>query len=71
MPKFNEMAREAGRDPASIEVSLFGLGDNLDRIKRLKDMGVARVVPMVPAEKSDKVLPLIDRWADIMRQVNG
>jgi alkanesulfonate monooxygenase SsuD/methylene tetrahydromethanopterin reductase-like flavin-dependent oxidoreductase (luciferase family) len=71
LPKFHEMAREAGRDPASIEVSLFGLGDNLDRLKRLADIGVTRVVPMFPPEKADTVLPIIDRWTKIMQQVNG
>ena len=71
IPKFREMAREAGRDPASIEISLFGLGENLDQVKRFADMGVARVVPMFPPEKADKVLPMVDRWAAIMRQING
>ena len=71
LPKFQDMAREAGRDPASIEISLFGLGEDLDRVKRFKDMGVARVVPMFPPEKANKVLPILDRWAAIKRQVNG
>ncbi len=65
------MALEAGRDPASIEVSVFGLGENFDRVKRLADMGVTRVVPMFPPEKADTVLPLIDRWTKIMGQING
>jgi probable F420-dependent oxidoreductase len=71
LPKFRDMAREAGRDPGTIEISLFGLGENLDRVKRLADMGVSRVVPMFPPEKADTVLPLVDRWTNIMRQVNG
>ena len=71
LPQFHAMAKEAGRDAASIEVSLFGLGDNLDQIKRFAEMGVARVVPMFPPEKADKVLPIIDRWTKIMQQVNG
>jgi probable F420-dependent oxidoreductase len=71
LPKFHEMAREAGRDPASIEISSFGLAEDLDRLKRLAEAGVARVVPMFPPEKADKVLPLLDRWAEIMRAVNG
>ena len=70
LPKFREMAKEAGRDPASIEITSFGLGEDLDRVKRLAEMGVARVVPMFPPEKADKVLPIIDRWTNIMRQVN-
>ena len=38
--------------------------------KRLAEMGVARIVPMFPPEKADKVLPIIDRWTNIMRQVS-
>ena len=40
-------------------------------MKRLNEMGVARVVPMFPPEKADKVLPIVDRWTKIMKQVNG
>jgi probable F420-dependent oxidoreductase len=70
LPKFRDMAKEAGRDPASIEITSFGLGEDVDRMKRLAEMGVARVVPMFPPEKADKVLPIIDRWTNIMRQVS-
>jgi probable F420-dependent oxidoreductase len=68
LPKFREMAREAGRD---IEITSFALGEDVDRVKRLHDMGVTRVVPMFPPEKADKVLPIVDRWMKIMQQVNG
>jgi hypothetical protein len=44
---------------------------DLDRVKRLAEMGVTRVVPMFPPEKADRVLPIVDRWTKIMRQVNG
>jgi alkanesulfonate monooxygenase SsuD/methylene tetrahydromethanopterin reductase-like flavin-dependent oxidoreductase (luciferase family) len=46
LPKFREMAREAGRDPALIEITSFGLGEDLDRVKRLADAGVARIGPL-------------------------
>jgi probable F420-dependent oxidoreductase len=71
LPKFREMAQEAGRDPNSIEISLFGLGEDIDALKRFAEMGVARVVPMFPPERADTVLPIVDRWTKIMRQVNG
>ena len=58
-------------DPASIEITSFGLGEDVDRVKRLAEMGVTRVVPMFPSEKADAVLPIVDRWTKIMRQVNG
>jgi alkanesulfonate monooxygenase SsuD/methylene tetrahydromethanopterin reductase-like flavin-dependent oxidoreductase (luciferase family) len=70
LPKFREMAREAGRDAASIEITLFGLGEDLERVKRLAELGVSRVVPMFPPEKADTVLPMVDLWTNIMRQVN-
>ena len=70
LPKFREMARAARRDPASIENTQFALAEDPDRVKRLNEMGVARVVPMFPPEKADKVLPIVDRWTKIMQQVN-
>jgi hypothetical protein len=33
------MARQAGRDPASIDITSFGLREDLDRVKRLAEMG--------------------------------
>ena len=65
------MAQEADRDPPSIEITLFGLAEDIDRLKRLADMGVARVVPMFPPEQADTVLPIIDRWTKLMRRVNA
>jgi probable F420-dependent oxidoreductase len=68
LPKFREMAREAGRE---IEITSFAIGEDLDRVKRLNEMGVTRVVPMFPPERADKVLPIVDRWTKIMQRVNG
>jgi hypothetical protein len=61
------MAREAGRDAAAIEITSFALGEDPDRVKRLNEMGVTRVAPMFPPEKADKVLPIVDRWTNIMQ----
>jgi probable F420-dependent oxidoreductase len=71
LPKFRDMVREAGRNSASIEITSFGVGEDLDRVKRLADLGVARVVASFPSEKADAVLPIVDRWTAIMRHVNG
>jgi len=71
LPKFQEMVREAGRDPNSIEVTLFGLGEDVEKLKRYAEMGVTRVVPMFPPEKAATVTPIVDRWTNIMRLVNG
>jgi hypothetical protein len=71
VPKFRQMALDAGRDPKSIEITLFGLAANVDQLKRLAEIGVARVVPMFPPQKAETVLPIIDRWTGLMQQVNG
>ncbi len=40
-------------------------------MKRYQDLGVARVVFNLESEKADKVLPVIDGWAALMRRVNA
>jgi len=69
MPEFHKMARDAGRDPASLPVTLWGIPEDADRLRRYQDMGVARVVVSVESEQADKILPVLDRWAALMRQV--
>jgi probable F420-dependent oxidoreductase len=71
VPKFRQMALDAGRDPKSIEITLFGLAANVDQLKRFAEIGVSRVVPMFPPQKAGAVLPIIDRWTKLMQQVNG
>jgi hypothetical protein len=51
-----------------VPVTLFGVGMNGDGLKRARDAGVDRVVFGVPPEAKDKVLPLLDRGADVIRQ---
>ena len=45
------MAREAGRDPASLPVTLFRVAEDLERLQQYRDLGVARVVISLPAAK--------------------
>ncbi len=65
------MMSEAGRDPEAVPITLFGGSENVDLLKRYGDMGVARVVTTLPPEPADKTLPVLDRWADLIRRVNG
>ena len=68
MPKFQAMLKEAGRDPATCPVSIFGAAEDGDALKRYRDLGVVRVTPSLPAAKEDVVLPILDRWAALIRQ---
>jgi probable F420-dependent oxidoreductase len=66
---FRQMAAEAGRDPASVPVSAFSAPEDLDEIRRLRDLGVTRVVVSLDSEKEDTILPVLDRWAELIRKV--
>jgi hypothetical protein len=49
-------------------VSIFGAEEDADTLKRYRDLGIARVTPVLPAAKEDVVLPILDRWAALIRQ---
>ena len=69
LPAFHQLAREAGRDPATLPVTLFRVGEDLERLKQYRDLGIARVVISLPAAKRDAILPILDRWAPLMRAI--
>ncbi len=71
IPKFKEMLAEAGRSLADVPISMFGAPEDADTIKRYADMGVTRVVAACPPEKADKTLPVLDKWAALIRNVNA
>ena len=52
IPEFRKMATEAGRDPASLPISMFSAKDDLDMLKRFRDLDVARVTVSLPSAKA-------------------
>src|SRR6202045_572142 len=71
MPAWRRMAAEAGRDPASLSVTLGGAPEDLDVLRRNRDLGVTRMTVRLPATKEDEILPILDRWARLIPQVRG
>src|SRR3954466_14971768 len=71
MPAFRNMAQEAGRDPASPPGTLGGAPEDADKLKRFRDLGAARVNVTLMSEKTDAILPILDRWAGLMRQLRA
>jgi probable F420-dependent oxidoreductase len=69
LPRFHQMLSEAGRDPQSVPVTLFGVPEDADGLARYRDKAIARVVVMLPSAKSDTILPTLDRWAELIRRV--
>jgi len=69
LDKFRAMAKEAGRDPAELPISLFRVPDNIERLRLYQTLGIDRVVFSLPAGKEDKILPILDRWSALKRQL--
>jgi probable F420-dependent oxidoreductase len=69
LPAFKKMAAEAGREP--LPVSMGGAPFDADKLKRFRDLGVERVSTSLMSEKADEILPILDKWTGVMRQVNG
>src|SRR5215204_2543386 len=69
LPQFRAMLAEAGRGPAEVPVTVWGVPPDLDRLKRHEEQGVGRGVVQLAPEPADKTLPLLDRWAELIRQL--
>ena len=69
--RFRQMAAEVGRDPAEVPLSFFGAREDLDQVKHLRDLGVSRLVVALDSEKEDTILPVLDRWAAVIRALEG
>ena len=71
LPKFREMAEAAGRDLATLPVTVWGAAEEAARLDHYRAIGVARVVVSLPSAAAEAVLPLLDRWAGLIRRFSG
>jgi len=69
LPQFRKMATDAGRDPKSISVDVFGVATDGDAIKKYRDLGVDSVVLTIPPKGRDEVLPRLDRGAELINSL--
>lgn len=60
LPLLRQMAEEAGRDPDSIEIGIYGCPVRAEAVERYRDRGVDRVVLWLPAGSPDEVLSAVD-----------
>ena len=70
LPEFRSMTSAAGRDPATIPITIFGVAEDPALIARYRDAGAARLVFNLPPAKAGEVLPILDRCAALMRQLS-
>jgi alkanesulfonate monooxygenase SsuD/methylene tetrahydromethanopterin reductase-like flavin-dependent oxidoreductase (luciferase family) len=67
--RFRAMATEAGRDPASLPITIFRAPDDLEQLRFCQSIDVDRVVFSLPAAKEDAIMPILDRWAAVQREL--
>jgi probable F420-dependent oxidoreductase len=71
IPRFRQMTTEAGRDPAAMQIVIGGQPPDAALIGRYQALDVDIVYPSLPSEQADTILPILDQWVEVMRQVNG
>jgi len=69
MPAFKRMCADAGR-PA-LPVTIGGCPLEADKLKRFRELGAVRVNTGLMSEPHDQILPVLDKWTALMREVNA
>ena len=67
--RFRQMAVEAGRDPASLPVSVFRAPADFDQLRYAAEIGIDRVTFSLPAEGRESLMPIIERWAELQQRL--
>ncbi len=71
LEQFREMAKEGGRDPAELPISLFRVPENIERLRLYARLGIDRIVFSLPAAAEDQILPILDRWSRLKRELEA
>ena len=67
MAELRRRAKEAGRDPDSVSVSVFWANPKREVVDEMEQAGVQRVVFGLPSRSKEELLPLLDRYAELVR----
>jgi probable F420-dependent oxidoreductase len=66
-PELRRVANEHGRDPDSIEINVFGARPAAGNLEHYRNIGVVRTCLALPSAPPDVVLPLLDKWANLLQ----
>jgi hypothetical protein len=56
----------AGRDPATLDIAIFFAMPTNEKLDYYRELGVSEVVSALPSATQDTVLPLLDRYAQLV-----
>jgi probable F420-dependent oxidoreductase len=62
----HRLAKEKGRDPKSLSISVFWAQADRKAIDGYAEMGVERVIFPLPPDARDKVMPIVDQYAKLV-----
>jgi probable F420-dependent oxidoreductase len=65
LPKFEAMVRAAGREPADLDLTVFGIRPDADEIARMRDAGVRRITLSLPSDDRDSALRKLDEFVSL------
>ena len=74
LPRIGELRRrleQVGRSTDSAPISIFFAPPRKADLEGLAELGVARAIFGLPSEPADGILPRLDRYAEVIRDVSG
>jgi alkanesulfonate monooxygenase SsuD/methylene tetrahydromethanopterin reductase-like flavin-dependent oxidoreductase (luciferase family) len=71
LKQLREVASHAGRRFESLRLSIFGVPAREDEAKKLIEIGFQELIFGLPPAPSDKVLPMLDSFAQIQRKLGA
>ena len=66
LPVLRGMVEEAGRDPDAIRVVPLGSIPDPGKLEYLRGLGIEEIVLNLPSKTADEVLPILDKYPDIV-----
>jgi alkanesulfonate monooxygenase SsuD/methylene tetrahydromethanopterin reductase-like flavin-dependent oxidoreductase (luciferase family) len=68
--ELRQMAADAGRDPATLQLGVFGAKPDRDHLAHLRDIGASFVALGLPPLDRDAALATMERYAPLVAEFN-
>ena len=69
--ELQQAATDAGRDPATLQLGVFGAKADAAHLAHLRDVGASFVALGLPALDRDAAIAALDHYAPLVAEFNG